>query len=35
MLEKRCEKTRGIKAIDGFRNKFMIPDSEIPKCPEC
>ena len=33
---KRCrgEKTRGIKAIDGFRNKSMIPDSEIAKCPE-
>ena len=31
---KRCweEKTRGIRAIDGFRNKLMIPDSEIPKC---
>ena len=33
---KRCrrEKTRGIRAIDEFRNKLMIPDSEIPKCPE-
>ena len=33
---KRCrgEKTRGIKAIAGFRNKLMIPDSEIPKCSE-
>ena len=30
----RGEKTRGIKAIDGFRKKLMIPDSEIPKCPE-
>ena len=30
----RGEKTRGIRAIDGFRNKLMIPDSEIPKCPE-
>ena len=30
----RGEKTRGIKAIDGFRTKLMIPDSEIPKCPE-
>ena len=30
----RGEKTRGIRAIDGFRNKSMIPDSEIPKCPE-
>ena len=33
---KRCkeEKKRGIRVIDGFRNKLMIPDSEIPKCPE-
>ena len=33
---KRCsrEKTRGMREIDGFRNKLMIPDSEIPKCPE-
>ena len=33
---KRCreEKTGGIRPIDGFRNKLMIPDSEIPKCPE-
>ena len=33
---KRCrgEKTRGIRAIDGFRNKLMIPNSEIPNCPE-
>ena len=33
---KRCrrEKTRGVRAIDGFRNKLMIPDSEIPKCSE-
>ena len=33
---KRCrgEKTRGIRAIDGFRKKLMIPDSEIPKCAE-
>ena len=30
----REEKTRGIRAIDGFRNKLMIPDSEIPKYPE-
>ena len=27
-------KKRGIKAIDGFRNQLMIPNSEIPKCPE-
>ena len=33
---KRCrgEKTRGIRAIDGFRKKLMIPDSKIPICPE-
>ena len=30
----RGEKTRGIKAIDGFRKKLKIPDSEIPECPE-
>ena len=24
----------GIEAIDGFRNKLMIPNSEIRKCPE-
>ena len=30
----RREKTRGIRAIDGFRNELMITDSEIPKCPE-
>ena len=27
-------KKRGIRAIDEFRKKLMIPDSEIPKCPE-
>ena len=27
-------KKRGIRAIDGFRKKFMIPDFEISKCPE-
>ena len=26
----RGEKTRRVRAIDGFRNKLMIPDSEIP-----
>ena len=33
---KQCRggETRGIKAIDRFRNKLMILDSEIPKCPE-
>ena len=30
----RGEKKRGIRSIDGFRKKLMIPDSEIPKCPE-
>ena len=30
----RGEKTWGIRAIDGFRNKLMIPDSGIRKCPE-
>ena len=30
----RGEKKRGIRAIDGFRKKLIIPDSEIPKCPE-
>ena len=30
----RGEKARGMRAIDGFRKKLMIPDSEIPKCPE-
>ena len=30
----REEKTRGIRAIDGFRKKLMIPDFGIPKCPE-
>ena len=30
----RREKTRCIRAIDGFKNKLMIPDSENSKCPE-
>ena len=30
----RDEKKRGTRAIDGFRKKLMIPDSEIPACPE-
>ena len=30
----RGENTRGIRAIDGFRNKLMIPNFEIPKCSE-
>ena len=29
-----AKKKGGIRAIDGFRNKLMIQDSEIPKCPE-
>ena len=35
-ISKRCrgEKTRGIRAIDGFRNKLITPDSEIPKYSE-
>ena len=36
IIIKRCrgEKKRGIRAIDGFRKKLMIPDSEILKCLE-
>ena len=30
----RVEKKRGIRAIEGFRKKLMILDSEISKCPE-
>ena len=30
----RREKIRDVRAIDGFRKKIMIPDSEILKCPE-
>ena len=32
---KRCrgENKRGVRAIDGFRKKLIIPDSEIPECP--
>ena len=30
----RGEKTRGIRAIDGFRKKLMIPDFGILMCPE-
>ena len=30
----RGEKKRGIRAIDGFRKKVMIPDFEISACPE-
>ena len=33
---KRCrgEKKRGVRKIDGCRKKLMIPESEIPECPE-
>ena len=30
----RGERKRGIRAIDEFRKKIMIPDSEIPACSE-
>ena len=30
----RGEKTRGIRATDGFIKKLMIPDCEISKCPK-
>ena len=30
----RGKKKRGIRAIDGFRRKLMIPDFEITKCSE-
>ena len=30
----RGETKRGIRAIDRFRKKLMIPDFEISKCPE-
>ena len=30
----RGKKKRGIRAIDEFRKKLMIPYSEIPVCPE-
>ena len=30
----RGEKKRGMQAIDGFRNKIIIPDSDISACPE-
>ena len=30
----RGERKRGIRTIDGFRKKLMIPDYEITKCPE-
>ena len=30
----RGEKKRGVRAIDRFRKKLMIPDSEFPECPE-
>ena len=30
----RGEKRRGLRAIDGFRKRLMIQDSEIPKSSE-
>ena len=35
-LIKRCrgEKRRDERKIDGFRKKLMIPEFEIPECPE-
>ena len=30
----RGERKRGIRAIDWFRKKLMIPDYEISVCPE-
>ena len=30
----RGVKKRGMRAIDGFRKKLMIPDFEISECPE-
>ena len=35
-IVKQCigEKKRGIRAIDGFRKKLMVSDSEISKCSE-
>ena len=29
-----AKKKKGIRAINGFRKKLMIPDFEIPECPE-
>ena len=34
MKKKKKKKKRGVKAIDGFRKKLMIPDSETSVCPE-
>ena len=33
---KRCrgERKRGVRKTDGFREKLMIPESEISECPE-
>ena len=30
----RGDKKRGVRAIDGFRKKLMIPDSEAPEYPK-
>ena len=29
-----AKKKRRVRKIDGFRKKLMIPESEIPECPE-
>ena len=34
LLLNTVEVKGGIGAIDGFRKKLMIPDSQIPKSPE-
>ena len=35
-IKKRCRgrKKKSVRAIDGFRKKTLIRDSEIPECPE-
>ena len=30
----RGEKNRSVRAIDRFRKKLLIPDSQTPECPE-
>ena len=32
--KKRGEKKKKKKKIDGFRKKFLVPESEISECPE-
>ena len=34
VIKRRRGEKKGIRAINGFRKKLMIPDFEIPKCPE-